>query len=403
MDINLNMIQEARTRIKDIVKNTSLITAPKLSAESDMNVYLKLESLQYSGSFKIRGAANKILSLDPSELKNGVVASSAGNHAQGVALSASKLGIKSTIVMPKIAPLAKVKATKEYGAEVMLHGEIYDDAYELAKAIQVESDATFIHPFNDPMIIAGQGTIGLEILEELENIDAIIVPIGGGGLISGIAIAVKSLKPEIKIIGVQASNAPAMAESFYAKKLTSVDVRKTMADGIAVKVPGDVTFEVIKEYVDEIVTVDENEIASAIMFLLEKCKLVSEGAGATPAAAILSGKINMPGKTVVGVLSGGNIDITLVEQIVNRGLMAEDRRFELKVNLVDRTGELSHLLAVVAEYGGNIISVRQSNSRENLMVNEKGVTLVIDVINKQVKDDIINKLREDDFTIIRHT
>jgi threonine dehydratase len=399
MDINLDMIREAEQRIKGVVKNTSLISAPKLSDKTGMNIYLKLENLQYSGSFKIRGAANKILSLPKEELKNGVVASSAGNHAQGVALSAAKLGIKSTIVMPKIAPLAKIKATKEYGAEVVLHGEIYDDAYELAKAIQIESDATFIHPFNDPLVIAGQGTIGIEIIEELDCIDAIVIPIGGGGLISGIATAVKALKPEVKVIGVQASNAPAMAESFHEKNLHSVNVRKTMADGIAVKTPGDLTYNIIKDKVDEIVTVDENEIASAIMFLLEKCKLVSEGAGATPAAALLSGKINMPGKNVVGVLSGGNIDITLVEQIVNRGLMAEDRRFELKVNLVDRTGELSHLLAVVAEYGGNIISIRQSSTRQNLMVNEKGVTLVIDVINGEVKNQIIEKLKEDDFII----
>ena len=286
--VTFQMIVEAARNLKGVVKETDFCYSETLSDLTKGDVYLKLENLQQSGSFKIRGAYNKIIHLSDEEKKCGVVASSAGNHAQGVAISASKLGIKSTIVMPKSAPFAKIYATRKYGGEVVLHGEVYDEAYEKAIEIQEATGATFVHPFNDPYVIAGQGTIGLEIMQEQPDLDVVLVPIGGGGIASGIALAVKMINPNIKVIGVQTKNAPSMYESLKCGHVEATPVNKTIADGIAVGEPGDLTFSIIKDYVDEIITVSETEISQAFLLLLENCNLVCEGAGAVSVAALMS-------------------------------------------------------------------------------------------------------------------
>ena len=305
--VTLDMIKEARETIKDVIKETALLESVKMSEKTGANIFLKCENLQKTGSFKIRGACNKIANLTDEEKAKGVIASSAGNHAQGVALGAKMNGIKATIVMPSTAPLAKVTATKGYGAEVVLEGLVYDDAYAKAIEIQKETGATFLHPFNDEYVIAGQGTISLEILEQLENVDTIVCPIGGGGIISGVATAAKALKPSIKIVGVQTSNIPSMKESLEKGEVTSAFKDVTIADGIAVKTPGDLTFSIIKDLIDEIIVVDEDEIAQAMLFLLENQKVTSEGSGAVSTAAIWSGKYIPKKDEIVYLRENSNI------------------------------------------------------------------------------------------------
>ena len=325
--VTLEMIKEARDTIKDIVKETPLLESVQMSSQTGANVYLKCENLQKTGSFKIRGACNKIANLTQEEKDKGVIASSAGNHAQGVALGAKMNGIKATIVMPSTAPLAKVTATKGYGAEVVLNGLVYDDAYAKAVELQKETGATFLHPFNDEYVIAGQGTISLEILEQLENVDTIICPIGGGGIMAGVAVAAKALKPNIKIVGVQSANIPSMKHSFDKGVVTTAFKDVTIADGIAVKTPGDLTFSIIKELVDEIIVVNEDEIAQAMLFLLEYQKVTSEGAGAVTTAAIWSGKyIPKKDENIVCIISGGNIDINTLYRVIDKGLVKCGRR-----------------------------------------------------------------------------
>jgi threonine dehydratase len=323
MVVNFNMIKEAYENINGIVRKTELAHSRTFTQISGMNVYLKTENRQKTGAFKIRGAFNKIASLSKKEIERGIIASSAGNHAQGVAMAAKAYGAKAIICMPETAPKTKVSATKGYGAEVVQHGMVYDDCYAKAVEIQKSTGATFIHPFNDPHVIAGQGTIGIEILNDLPETDAIVVPIGGGGIIAGIAVAAKAIKPDIKIIGVQAEIIASTKASLEAGKIVTVPAARSLADGISVRTPGDLTFEIIKKYVDDVVTVSEEEIEDAIFMLAQRSKLVVEGAGATTIAAVMNKKINMPGKNIVSVLTGGNIDIATLGNIIHKGIEKE--------------------------------------------------------------------------------
>lgn len=400
MEISLREIQDARAIIKNVAYKTGLVHNTTLSEMSGNTVYLKMENLQKTGSFKIRGAYNKIAHLTPEEKQKGVIASSAGNHAQGVALSATLYGIKSTIVMPKHAPLSKVSATKSYGAQVVLHGSVYDEAYAKAKEIQQETGATFIHPFNDPYVIAGQGTIGLEIMEDFFYVDAVVVPIGGGGLISGISIAVKSINPKTKIIGVQTKNVPSMAESISNKKITTVEGAPTIADGIAVKTPGDLTFSIIQKYVDEIVTVDEDEIANAILLLLERAKVVSEGAGAVSVAAVLNRLNNYKNKKIVAVISGGNIDVNILARVIDKGLVKGGRKVFIDTFIPDRPGTLSKLLALIAETGANVLSVTHHRSSKDVLIGYAKVELELETADEEHVSKLKTILEENNYTIV---
>lgn len=371
--LTLDKIYHAAYVLKNVARTTDLLRCKSLS--NDANVYLKAENLQVTGSFKVRGAYYKISQLTEEQKQAGVIACSAGNHAQGVALAASNNGIKAVVCMPDGAPISKVEATKGYGAEVVLVPGVYDDAYNKALELQKEKGYTFVHPFDDEDVIAGQGTIGLEILDQLENIDAVVVPIGGGGLISGVAFAIKSLKPSIKVYGVQAANAPSMYESVKQKKQITLDTVSTFADGIAVKHPGDLTFEIVNKYVDEIVTVSEDEIAMAILALMEKQKLVSEGAGATAVAAVIANKIPVKGKNVVCVVSGGNIDVNILSRVLTRGLSSSGRNVSMQIALEDKPGQLVLVSTVISKCGGNIINVRYERSDLNMPISSCYLTI----------------------------
>ena len=354
--LSLDRVYKASTILKEIIRETDLIAAPNLY--QGCNVYLKTENLQVTGSFKIRGSYFKISQLTEEEKKKGVIACSAGNHAQGVALAATKNGIKSIICLPDGAPISKVEATKRYGAEVCLVKGVYDDAYNKALELKDEKGLTFIHPFNDPDVIAGQGTIGLEILNQLPSADVVVVPIGGGGLIRGIAYTIKQLKPNCKVYGVQAAGAPSMEHSIADGEIETLDYVNTIADGIAVKTPGSLTYDICNEYVDGIVTVTDDEIALAILTLLEQQKLIAEGAGAVPVAAVMNGKIpDVDGKNVVCVVSGGNIDVTILSRVIERGLKMGGRTADIVIALSDKPGQLSGVSQIVAEQGANVVSV----------------------------------------------
>lgn len=374
--ISIKDIQDARRVLDRIIRRTDLIEATGLSPECD--VYIKAENLQRTGSFKIRGAYNKISRLSPEEKARGVVACSAGNHAQGVALGASENGIRSVICLPDGAPISKIEATKHYGAEVELVSGVYDDAYARALELKNEKGYVFIHPFDDPHVIAGQGTIGLEILEQLPETEAVIVPIGGGGLISGIAVAVKSLKPDCKIYGVQAAGAPGMYEAIKNNSLKALPAVSTIADGIAVKLPGSLTFELCRKYVDRIVTVTDDQISAAALTLLERQKVVAEGAGAASAAAALYGGLPLAGKKVVCVVSGGNIDVTILSRVINRGLSAMGRSSEITVELDDRPGQLEGVVRIIAEEGANVVSVYHDRTDPETRLNAVYLRLVLE-------------------------
>jgi len=363
MHVSLEEIQKARKTLDGVICRTGLAYTNIISEMTGNQVYLKMENLQRTGSFKLRGAYNKIANLSEFEKKNGVIASSAGNHAQGVALAATTFGIKSTIVMPKHAPLSKVIATRGYGAKVVLHGDVYDDAYAEAKRIQMEEISTFIHPFNDPMVIAGQGTIALELLEDLPDVEVVVVPIGGGGLISGMAVALKTIKPTIKIIGVQTKNMPSMAEAIAQKHIVTIDGIPTIADGIAVKTPGDLTFDIVQRYVDDIVTVDEEEIASGILLLLERVKTVAEGAGAASIAAVIHRLSSNKNRKIAAIISGGNIDVNTMTRIINKGLVKSGRKVFFDTIISDKPGVLWQLLQLIANAGANVLAI--THSREN--------------------------------------
>ena len=364
--VTLEDVKKAQETIKNIVKKTDILESTKLSSMTGANVYYKCENLQKTGSFKVRGACNKIANLTDEEKANGVIASSAGNHAQGVALGAKMNGIEATIVMPQTAPLAKVTATKSYGANVVLEGLVYDDAYAKALEIQKETGATFLHPFNDEYVIAGQGTIALEIFEQMNNkVDTILCPIGGGGIIAGVSVAAKALNPNVKIIGVQTANIPSMHESMKAGKVTTAFKATSVADGISVKTVGELTFSIVKDLVDDVILVEEGEIAEGLLFLMENQKVVAEGSGAVTTAAILSGKyIPKENENVVCIISGGNIDINTLNRIIAIGLAKSGRRFSFSTNIKDKPGGLGELTRIIGGEDANIITANLSATDE---------------------------------------
>ncbi|MGI5958875.1 MAG: threonine ammonia-lyase [Massiliimalia sp.] len=374
--LTLDKIYHASYVLKNVIRPTDLIYAPNINP--DCNIYLKTENLQVTGSFKVRGAYYKMSQLSDEEKAKGVIACSAGNHAQGVALAATKNGIKSLICLPDGAPISKVEATKRYGAEVCLVKGVYDDAYQKALELRDEKGYTFIHPFNDIDVIAGQGTIGLEIMEKMDNVDAVIVPIGGGGLISGVAFAVKSLNPKVKVYGVQAAGAPSMYNSVHDHKIETLSSVSTFADGIAVKEPGENTFEICSQYVDEIVTVTDDEIATAILALIEQQKMVAEGAGAVSVAAAMFNKVPIQGKNVVCVVSGGNIDVTILSRVINRGLLKAGRSADLTIELLDKPGQLEGVSSIIAAKGGNVVSVHHDRASEGTDINACCLRIVME-------------------------
>lgn len=396
--LTLDKVYQAAFALKNVVRATNLIAAPGLS--KDCNVYLKPENLQITGSFKVRGSAFKISQLSAEEKAKGVIACSAGNHAQGVALAATKNGIKSLICLPSGAPISKVEATKGYGAEVCLVKGVYDDAYKKALELKEEHGYTFIHPFDDEDVIAGQGTIGLEILDELENVDAVVVPIGGGGLISGVAFAIKALRPNVKVYGVQAEGAASMFKSVKDGKPQTLSAVSTFADGIAVKAPGENTFYYCSEYVDEIVTVNEDEISTAILTMMEQQKTIAEGAGAVSVAAVLANKLPLKGKNVVCVVSGGNIDVTILSRVIERGLLNTGRTYQLCVELSDRPGQLHEVSGIIADCGGNVISVHHERASETTDINGCYLRIVIETRNFEHIDEIREKLTSNGFKLV---
>ena len=388
--VTLEMIRDAREALKDVAELTPVVTSTRLGK----NLFIKSENLQKTGSFKIRGAYNKIRNLSPEEASHGVIACSAGNHAQGVALSATKLGIRSVICMPEGAPILKVEATRGYGADVVLVPGIYDDAAREAQRLAREEGYTFAHPFNDPYVIAGQGTIGLEILEQVPDVEQVIVPIGGGGLVSGVAVAVKSMRPNVKVIGVQAATVPSMFVSHRVGEITTVKDGATIADGIHVLTPGDLTFRIVQEYVDDIVTVSEDEIAAAIVALLEGPKTVAEGAGATSVAAFLFGKVDTSLKTV-SVVSGGNVDITTLSRIITKGLQKTGRIVQISTKLTDKAGNLAQLLSCVAETGANVLDIAHEREDAKTEVNSCVVTMTLETRDaehvRKIRDELMRR------------
>nr|CAD67960.1 putative threonine dehydratase catabolic [Thermotoga sp. RQ2] len=385
--ITLEDIKEAQRTLKNVVHRTALAYSSVLSEVTGGEIYLKMENLQKTGSFKIRGAYNKIAHLSEEERKRGVVAASAGNHAQGVALAAQIFGIHATIVMPKYAPLSKITKTRNLGAQVILEGNIFDEAYEAALRIQEKTGAVFVHPFNDPHVIAGQGTIGLEIMEDLPDVEVVVVPVGGGGLISGVSVAIKSMNPEVKVIGVQTENMPSMIASLRRGRAERVEGKPTLADGIAVKKPGDLTFELVKKYVDEMVVVNEEEIADAILFLLEQAKVVAEGAGAVGVAAVLN-KLDVKGKKVAIVISGGNIDVNMIDRIINKGLVKSGRKVFIETFVMDRPGALKELLGIVAELGANVLSVFHNRSAKEVPIGFAKIELELETVDEKHVEEI---------------
>ena len=380
-ELTIDEVYRAQMVLRDVARHPKIIGPTQLS--SSCNIYLKPENLQHTGAFKLRGAYYKISQLTDEEKAHGVIACSAGNHAQGVALGATHHGIKSLICLPAGAPISKIEATKRLGAEVCLVPGVYDDAYAKAIELKEKHGYTFVHPFNDPLVIAGQGTIGLEILEEMPRVQAIVVPIGGGGLIAGVAFAVKTLRPDIKVYGVQAAGAPSMAESLKTGKREHLDSVFTIADGIAVKEPGDLTLELCRRYVDEVVTVTDDEIAAAILALVEKQKLVAEGAGAAAVAAAMFGKLPIDGEDVVCVVSGGNIDVNTLNRVITRGLAKAGRVSQFELEVQDKPGTLSNVLKVVGDQGANVLSVNHERIGSASQVNSCVLHLELETLNHE--------------------
>ena len=395
--LTLDLIYKASTVLQDVVRKTQLIPTDKINP--DCNIFLKPENLQVTGSFKVRGAGFKISQLTDEEKARGVIACSAGNHAQGVALAARRYGIPALICMPSGAPISKVEATREMGAEICLVPGVYDDAYAKARQLNEEKNMTFIHPFDDEMVIAGQGSVGMEILNENPDIDVIFVPIGGGGLIAGLAYAVKNLRPQCRIIGVQAAGAPSMAESLKEGKIITLSSVDTVADGIKVKTPGDLTFDMCQEYVDEVVTVSEGEIASAILTVLEKQKLVAEGAGAVGIAAAMYHKVNTEGKTVCALLSGGNVDVTMLERILTRGLAKEGRTVSFSTVLPDQPHALASFLEVVSSLGANVLDVNHERRNTKAAIGSCVVNLSLETRDKAHIQEIFGSLRRKGYVV----
>lgn len=365
--LTLDKVYHAAFTMKNVVRKTDLIYAPDINPDSQ--IYLKTENLQVTGSFKVRGAYYKMSQLSEEEKSHGVIACSAGNHAQGVARAAMMGSISAKICLPDSAPISKVEATKKYGAEVVLVNGAYDDAYKKALDLQQEENRTFIHPFDDDDVIAGQGTIGLELLEQLPDMDAVIVPIGGGGLISGVAFVVKTLNPKCKVYGVQASGAPSMYNSIHDHQLEELKSVATFADGIAVKRPGNITYDMVEKYVDEVVTVTDDEVACAILTLIEQQKLIAEGAGAVSVAAAMFNKVDIEGKKVVCLVSGGNIDVNILSRVITRGLLKGGRVANLCIALTDKPGQLQSVSEIIARHGGNVVSIHHDRGEENMAIN----------------------------------
>ncbi len=384
--LTLDKVYDAQRVLKDNIRKTDLIHAPALSDKAD--IYLKAENLQKTGSFKVRGAYYKIAGLNDEQKKRGIIACSAGNHAQGVALSAQKNNIKSAIFIPSTAPISKIEATRKYGAQIMLVDGVYDDAYQAAIKYQQETQGEFIHPFDDIDIIAGQGTIALELMEQLSDMEAVIVPIGGGGLISGVAYTVKMLNPNCKVYGVQACGAPSMVNSLHEHKRIELPSVSTFADGTAVKLPGENTFKICEEYVDEVVTVSEDEIAGAILSLIEKQKLIAEGAGALSVAAAMFNKLPLEGKKTVCLVSGGNIDVNILSRVINRGLMKEGRLSDLTIELLDKPGQLRDVSTIIAQHGANVIRVRHNQGGKGTEINECYLSVTLETKNAQHLEEI---------------
>ena len=383
-------IQEAYTVLKPVVKQTPLDRSKTFSHLTGSNVFLKEENLQTTGSFKIRGAYNKIYHLTKEERKNGVVCASAGNHAQGVAYASTLMGVKSTVFMPIYTPPTKILATKSYGATVVLEGITYDDAAAAAKDFSEEKKMTFVHAFNDEYVIAGQGTIGLEIFETLPQVDAVFVPIGGGGLIGGIAVALKTLKPKVSIIGVEAEGAQSMKLSLEQNKIVPMKSIMTIADGIAVKTPKDLTFALAKQYVDAVVTVNDEEIANALYLLLQRTKLVVEPAGAVGLAALLSKKVRFPKKNVVALLSGGNVNLSLLTQIIERGMMRHKQLVEVSITALDRPKALKDILEILADFGANVQSIAHDRCTTSVPVGFVKIVITFQTLGKE-QIDLIKK------------
>ncbi len=398
--IDIKMIEEARERIRGIIFPTDMIPCTFLESGGAKEIYLKTENLQRTGSFKIRGAYNKMACLSKEERGKGVIAASAGNHAQGVALAAKILGIPATIVMPTTAPLAKIVATKAYGADVVLHGIVYDDAQEKAKDIQLKSGAAYIHAFNDPLVIAGQGTIGLEILEAYPEVDTLVVPVGGGGLAGGIALAAKSIKPSIRVIGVEPILAASMYESFRNNRIETLISAATIADGVAVKTPGELTYALCRQYLDDIVLVEEDEIANMILMLLEKAKIVAEGSGVITIAALKYGRIDIKGRHVVAVLSGGNMDVTMLARIIDKGLVKAGRKVEFTTVIKDSPGQLSRILEYISNAGANIVTVHHDRTRANIQLGYTQIELVLETQDQDHLDKLIHLLRNEGYGIV---
>ena len=397
--LSLDKIYHAAYVLKGVARKTDLIAAPQLVPGLD-ELYLKTENLQVTGSFKLRGAYYKISQLPKEALDKGIIACSAGNHAQGVALAATHMGVKSIVCMPDGAPIMKVENTRRLGAEVRLVPGTYDDAHDEAVRLQEETGATFIHPYDDEDVIAGQGTIGLEIMDTLDDVDAVIVPVGGGGLISGVACAVKNLKPSCKVYGVQAKGASAMVDAFHAGKWGASDTAVTFADGIAVKNPGDLTFKMAQKYVDDMVTVSDDEMAAAILNLMERQKLVSEGAGAAPVAAAMFGKLPLQGKRTVCVISGGNIDVNILSRVINRGLAMSGRKATLAIKLTDKPGQLEQVSRIIASLGANVVSVDYDLSDPDLPISACTLRVGMETRDQAQIDAIKERLVDEGFQIV---
>ena len=389
----------AKEKLSKVLLKTSLIQSPIFSKEAGNEVYIKPENLQKTGSFKIRGAYNKITNLSDEEKKKGVIASSAGNHAQGVAYGAKESGIKAVIVMPKSTPLIKVESTKQYGAEVILHGDVYDDAYKKAKELEEKEGYVFVHPFNDEDVLDGQGTIALEILEELPETDIILVPIGGGGLISGIACAAKILKPEIKIIGVEPDGAASAYEAIKEDKVIELKEANTIADGTAVKKIGNTTFEYIKKYVDEIITVSDYELMEAFLLLVEKHKIIAENSGILSLAALK--KLKEKNKKVVSVVSGGNIDVLMISSMINKGLIRRDRIFNFSVNIPDKPGELAKVVDLIAEQGANVVKLEHNQFKNLSRFKDIELQITVETNGSEHIQKLIQAFEKKGYEIVR--
>ncbi|MDB2242462.1 threonine ammonia-lyase [Halorubrum ezzemoulense] len=398
--LSLADIREARERVSGVARHTPLERSRSFSEMSGADLHLKLENFQRTGAFKIRGAMNRIQTLSEAEREAGVVTASAGNHAQGVALAASRAGVDATVVMPKFAPVSKVKATRGYGASVRLEGVDYDEAQAYAHRLEREEDRTYVHAFDDPVVMAGQGTLGLEIVDDCPDLDTVVVPIGGGGLISGVAVAIKEQLPDVRVVGVQAEGAASAAKSLEAGEVTEIDSVDTIADGIATRSVGEETLEVMAEYVDEVVTVDDREIALALTLLLERAKTLVEGAGAVALAAVLSEAFEYDdGETVVAALCGGNIDLNRLGTVVRRGLVQMGRYLKITIDLKDRPGELERVSSIVARTGANVYAVHHDRTSRDVAVNAAELELELETDDAEHAADIVDALEAEGYDV----